>query len=431
MTARAVGQASFAGLPAELRGLIYDELLKHPAALFCLLTVSRRIFQEVQPYIFKLPITFNGQKDLFKWLSRMDHGFLPYVGTIRFKLHDIDPQKIVDSLGERLRRADIQEQPQAIGDPYGEACDLELEQIMSAFRTFSNLRSITILKGSNRDPQPPKTMEEKLVKLILQGLPLISSLTVPHKKFCPPNEIVHMSIQQLQVTSYAFNCLPEALTWISNFPGLTEFQICGFLERACLQMPPFLKWKKSNKEPNKALPQLHEVTLCLHNLERLRLFDMERVPALEHFLNSLRYEATSLKRLKFRCTTGHKQSLWPSRKWWDLVRSPSLTHIETSYQWTPTRLSQYPKSIVSIGVHFGLDHHFFPQWTEEFLDDGPPSEFPNLQEIVSYFNPEPLGCDWKHAPKASPAFTAACKKYGIRVLIIYDDFVCGSRLDPL
>lgn len=171
---------SLASLPAELREPIYNELLhENPSSLFKLLTVNSLISREVRPWIFKQPLTFNGQQHLFRWLSEVDNRFLSHVEIIRFRLHDIDIEKICNSFEERLRRTSLQGRSKDIGHPYGEACRQELEEILAALKRFKKLKSLTILPSESSIPRPPFDMEKGLVDLIVKQLSP-NTLKVPH-----------------------------------------------------------------------------------------------------------------------------------------------------------------------------------------------------------------------------------------------------------
>ncbi|KAI4290209.1 MAG: hypothetical protein L6R35_000532 [Caloplaca aegaea] len=176
---------SLASLPAELRERVYNELLhENPSSLSKVLTVNRLISGEVRPWLFKQPVTFNGQQHLFRWLSEVETQFLRHVRIVRFRLHDIDIEKICDSFEERLRRTSIQGRSKEIGHPYGEACRQELEKILAALKRFEKLKSLTILPGQSSTPRPPSDMEKGLLDLIGKHLSL-STLEVPRPRDAP------------------------------------------------------------------------------------------------------------------------------------------------------------------------------------------------------------------------------------------------------
>ena len=156
-------------LALELRENIYIHVLRmSSSSLFNLLFVNRQMLREVTPFIFKRPLTFDGQSELFGWLDRTDPQYLRHVVDVRFKLHDIDPDKIVGALGKRLQQANITRAsgsrgPDTRDNPYYEACRLDLARIESSFRLLPNIRKLTILACTDRDPQPREYNPERLL----------------------------------------------------------------------------------------------------------------------------------------------------------------------------------------------------------------------------------------------------------------------------
>ncbi|KAL9579333.1 MAG: hypothetical protein Q9212_005171 [Teloschistes hypoglaucus] len=172
----------FLRIPSELREEIYRELFNsHPSSLSSLLAVHPLISHEVGPWIFKLPQTFNGQQRLLDWLSKIDPVLLSNVSEVRFRLHDLSPEKIVDSFRERLRRQrSVTHAQKHVGHPYNEACDEEVLAIKTALQSFQNLESFTLLETTSADARPPASMVKGLVALLLKELPLVS-FNIPHR----------------------------------------------------------------------------------------------------------------------------------------------------------------------------------------------------------------------------------------------------------
>ena len=169
-------------LALELRENIYAHVLhNHPSSLLDLLAVNRQLSREVKPFLYKLPLTFDGQSPLFDWLSKVDHGYLRHVEEIRFKLHDINPDEIVGALGKKLQNANITRAsgsrgPDTPDNPYFEACREDLRRIGAAFRLLPNLRYLTILSASERDSQPHHRTQDAFSKLVGQCFPKLKSL---------------------------------------------------------------------------------------------------------------------------------------------------------------------------------------------------------------------------------------------------------------
>ena len=100
----------FLTIPLEIREHIYNDLLRvRPASLFDLLLTNRQLAREGKPFLYRQPLTFDGQSELVDWLRNADRACLRHVVEIHFKLHDIDPAKDSDKhhLQVRLRIAVI------------------------------------------------------------------------------------------------------------------------------------------------------------------------------------------------------------------------------------------------------------------------------------------------------------------------------------
>ena len=176
-------------LALELRENIYSHLIyDDSSALFELLTVNRQLAREVKPFLYKQQLTFDGQSELFDWLSQVDHNFLTQVSDVRFKLHDIDPAKIVGALGRRLQQANISRQsgsrgPDREDNPYFEACHLDLKRILSAFRLLPNVRRFTVLPTTEGDPEPHLRTIDSFSKLLGHCFPNLNSLVSEEDQF--------------------------------------------------------------------------------------------------------------------------------------------------------------------------------------------------------------------------------------------------------
>ncbi len=173
----------FLTLALELRENIYVHVLhNHPSSLVNLLVVNRQLSREIKPFLYKLPLAFDGQSQLFDWLSEVDHEYLRHVEEIRFKLHDINPDEIVGALGKRLQVANITRAsgsrgPDTPDNPYFEACRADLRRVGAAFRLLPNLRHLTILSASERDSQPHHRTQDAFSKLVGQCFPKLKVLT--------------------------------------------------------------------------------------------------------------------------------------------------------------------------------------------------------------------------------------------------------------
>lgn len=173
-------------LPQELRQYIYQNILHTmPSSLFELLRTNRQISDEVKPVMYKQQIDLDGQLELFDWLRDADRECLKYVEDISFKLHDIDPEKIVGALGKRLRQStrdrDAQSPPE--DNPYREACELEVQRISQSLSLLPNVKKFTLRRCTVSDPQPPRHMQLAFTKSLITRFPKLQDLASYDESF--------------------------------------------------------------------------------------------------------------------------------------------------------------------------------------------------------------------------------------------------------
>ena len=172
----------FVDLALELRENVYGHILEEsPGSLFTLFLVNRQLSREVQPFLFKRPLTFDGQEDMYQWLGHVNGKFLRHVRDVSFKLHDINPDEIAGALGKRLQQASITRSSNSRGpdtkeNPYFEACHLDLKRVASAFRSFPNIQRFRVLGYTMRDPQPHERTLNAFSQLIGQSFPILHTL---------------------------------------------------------------------------------------------------------------------------------------------------------------------------------------------------------------------------------------------------------------
>lgn len=428
--------SSFPTLPPELRERVYYELLHdQPSSLFHLLTVNRRISGEVQPWLFKQPIIFEGQQSLFKWLPKIDPDFLPRVEIIRFKLYDIDPTKIVGSLGERLRRINVSGCPKDVGDPYKEACDLEVGRIIQFLSQLKNLRSVTLLESTCSDPQPPHTMERNFIDCVLDALPL-TELSISQEAFMRSYNprISSASIQRLRLTDYALIQSPVLPPRIHCLPHLNNLMICSDLGRTNGKSRFHYQRICGHEPPHQVLQKLEIFTICLHSCEVEEMPEVRAYEALERFFVPLANQATSLKTFRLWSTNWVGRTTSPMQKLTRFVSSSSLTHVDTGYWWSPLP-SEYPSSVVTIAVRFDENHRMFPNWLQKLYDAiciprHRKSSFftnhPDLKDIILYLSPGAQP-ELEHVETRQQAVAAICREHGIRLRVIYEEFSCDRQ----
>lgn len=216
-------------IPLELREHIYAELLPEDAsALFQLLLTNRQLSREAKPFTFKQPLAFDGQSELYAWLPRVDRRFLRYVTDVQFKLHDIDPEKIVGALGKRLRQANITAANSAHapeGNPYDEACDLEIERLGHAFSFLPNVKHFTVLPSTDADPRPSYHMLVSFSNLLSHRFPHLLTLT-NHEEFLPARFLPSLqNLRRLCFSGMSTSAPAEVTAVVRGLPNLVELEI--------------------------------------------------------------------------------------------------------------------------------------------------------------------------------------------------------------
>ena len=232
---RAVSQPGrrFLTLALELRENIYAHVLHHdPSSLVDLLVVNRQLSREVKPFLYRSPLTFDGQSQLFEWLSQVDHDYLRHVEEIRFKLHDINPDEIVGALGKKLQNANITRAsgsrgPDTPDNPYFEACRADLRRIGAAFRLLSNLRNLTILSASERDSQPHHRTLDAFSKLVGQCFPKLRFLTSEEDQLPVDFLSGKPDLRRLRFPATTSSDDEETEELFSEL-SLTELEVCRF-----------------------------------------------------------------------------------------------------------------------------------------------------------------------------------------------------------
>lgn len=218
----------FLSIPVELREHIYNELLPYDSpSLFQLLLTSTQITREAKPFIFKQSLVFDGQSELYSWIRRVDRKYLRYVVDIQFKLHDIDPEKIVGALGKRLRQANITAANSAQapeGSPYDEACDWEIDRLGNAFSLVPNIKYITVLGSTDADPRPSYHMLVSFSKLISRCFPQLVTL-INQDEFLPAGCLLGMqNLKRLCFPGFSSSSPAEVTAMISGLPNLLHLE---------------------------------------------------------------------------------------------------------------------------------------------------------------------------------------------------------------
>lgn len=353
----------FLTIPVELREHIYNELLPYdPSSLFQLLLTCLQITREAKPFIFKQSLIFDGQSELYDWIRRVDRKYLRYVADIQFKLHDIDPDKIVGALGKRLRQANITAANSARapeGNPYDEACDWEIDRLGNAFLLLPNVKHITVLAGTDADPRPSYHMLFSFSKLLSRRFPQLVTL-INQDEYLPAGCLLGMqNLRRLCFPALSSSPPAEVTAMISGLPKLLHLEFNRLHADTGTSQDILYSRSATRQQCNYA-----ELTRGLLNLESLAFYgesceeaeadddddddgdgdededsDGERaIPEIPEatrlFMGALNGHKSSLKKLKI---FPNLDSYYESRvqKKIATFKSSALTYLETNHAYFP------------------------------------------------------------------------------------------------
>ncbi len=280
----------------ELREVVYNHVLNDaPSSLTNLLVVNRQLSTEVLPFQFKRHLTFAGQAELFEWLDNVDHEFLHHVVDASFTLHDIDPEKIVGALGKRLRQANLanaRNSPmvdQSKGNPYHEACDLEMRKIGEAFRLIPNLKELTIATTDDGDPKPPLRMLSSFSKMLAHRFPHLHTLSSDEDNM-PVDYVANKpKLRRLQFPAISTSTNAEVHQHFSNL-RLTDLEVYRFAHH-----DPSAPRRRILSQVFRSLPPLQSLLLSDHSDHEPDLL----YEAFVHCEDTLAKHKSSLRRLTF------------------------------------------------------------------------------------------------------------------------------------
>ena len=253
----------FLSLPLELRENVFSSLIDEESAdsLRALLQVNRQLHKEAKPFLFRRPLLFKGQCELFTWLRGIDPENLRHVADITFQLQDIKPNDIVGALGKRLRQAERANSNgplahSAKDNPYHEACELEVKKIGEAFSRMSNLKKLSIVPCTEADPRPSHRMLIQFSKMLARCFPNLETLYNKEKSL-PVNFVANKPrLRRLQVPSLSASSYAETAAMFANV-SISQLALYGCV---CAGMP-LVPHTEMASEIVRAVPPLEELTL--------------------------------------------------------------------------------------------------------------------------------------------------------------------------
>ena len=391
----------FLTIPLELREHVYADLIPDdPCSLFPLLLTNRQLYREAKPFLFRQSLSFDGQAELYGWIQAVDRTFLRYVVDIHFKLHDIDPEKIVGALGKRLRQANITAANSAqapAGNPYHEACDLEMERLGRAFSFLPNVKHFTILSSTDSDPRPSYHMLVAFSNLLAVRFPHLVSLT-NQEEFLPVSFMFKMqNLQRFSFSGMTTSSPAEVTAMFHEFHNLAHLEV-NLLDRETSGRQSELYFRIAKTQQC----NYGELMRCIPNLESLSFYgesggeekdeedEDEMSDLTKSFLVALDGRGCPLQTLRILANVGAGFEGWTQKKIASFHTS-HLVHLETFHAHLPP-IKYLPPTLETLVL-----------WTSESAVDigssmkelvGMVGEFrsavPRLAEIVIHLDVE----DW-------------------------------------
>ncbi|KAL8957443.1 MAG: hypothetical protein Q9183_006057, partial [Haloplaca sp. 2 TL-2023] len=383
------------------------------------------------PWIFRLPITFNGQQSLHKWLSSVNKGLLPNVREIRFKLHDIESGNLMGAFAEGLRRRRAHHGPELTKNPYEEACRAELRSLKADLQQLKGLKTLILLENTSADPRIPPNMVKTFIVSIVLKLPL-TSLTIPHELLQYLDQPNTFPVRQLQITGHAFTVRPDFPR--NEFPNVIDFKTChtpknefpNVIDLRTYHINSTISHQRS-KILFEKLPNLKSVTLCLYDYQQTLM----QIP-FSLYIAQLGRGCTSLK--TFRLWNNNQLNAERAVDYTMLrvyLQTSALEHVETGYYWSPP-LNDYPRSVRTIAIRFETNYARYSPWlgTAYQIISSPGGNFfanhPALQDLILYLPDRTWGYETRQrAQKCFDATAEICKENGVALKIVHENFACN------
>ena len=328
-TSTARPRANLLTLPLEIRDEIFSFLIREPSCVVLnLLFANRQLEKEVKPFLYRRSLVFEGQCELFHWLSLVDHRYLRYVSDVRFKLFDIDPEKIAGALGTRLREAranrvngDLRSSNDRADNPYYEACFQELKRLHKAFGLLHGVRRLTIATCKASDPSPPIQMLDAFSNMLGQCFPNLTSLISEESRFDVDFVANKPRLQLLRFSANSESCEDDINAIFRRLPNL-HLEICR------------------TSPPRGASDEWHctsEILFCLPPLRRLVLFERldTKIPCLleevfDHSIEALKRHLKSLQTLSLMADRPmtDRPATTMQRNLYRFMEASNLRHVE-------------------------------------------------------------------------------------------------------
>ncbi len=221
MVTAAPVRSPFLDLPLEIREQVYGGLFSDSTCKTVqMLRTSQQIYAEAQAFLYKRPLAFASQFDMYDWIKKSTPQNLRYVQCIRIRL--------VDVIGhEGLDTSKIQDYRKSCPSPITRSYEEDLQRFASALKSVPNVRSLTLYKHRAAESDHFREYHRACFNLITRQSSGLRSLSfyvhqVP-LDFLPALR----SLQSLRFTGFSTSTPKDTLTYLRKLPALEEMELFG------------------------------------------------------------------------------------------------------------------------------------------------------------------------------------------------------------
>ncbi len=212
-------------VPLEIREQIYQEVLSTtPCKDVQLLRVCRQIYGEAQPFLFKRPLTFISQSDLYQWIRSVGPRNLHHVTSLSMKLLDVDTDTCLRKRAHIQGRRSVS--PREISKSIYEE---EIHQLLNTLKCLPTIKTLTLYKSkfgvSTSDPC--RDLYLSFFPLVARQYNQLRSLSFFMDEL-PLTFLTSLkTLQSLRFTGFSTSTPVETLAVLRSLPQLKEIELFG------------------------------------------------------------------------------------------------------------------------------------------------------------------------------------------------------------
>ena len=251
----AISSTSFITLPLEIRQQIYESAFStSPCLALPLLCVSRQVYREAQPYLFKRPLVFSSQQKLYDWMRQTGPRQLHHVRSLGLAIKDPGCHtKFLRSLHEDHRDRSI--------SPIARMYEDERLQLAAALTHLPSVHDLTIYKSRGSPNSLYEAFSQSCLIAIMQNFSMLRNLTcyTCHISLELPSSL--SSLRSLRITGFSTTPPNATLHTLKRLKHLDELQLIG--------PPPGLSFQQRNGHTSPSICQsiVPRVIRCLRPLK--------------------------------------------------------------------------------------------------------------------------------------------------------------------